>query len=41
MTDHQLIIIGGGQAGGATAHYLKCTGPALLIHKDGHGPGGA
>jgi len=41
MTDHQLIIIGGGQAGLATAYYLKRAGIDFLILDDGQGPGGA
>lgn len=41
MTDHQLIIIGGGQAGLATAYYLKRAGIDFLILDAGEEPGGA
>lgn len=41
MTDHQLIIIGGGQAALATAYYLKRAGIDFLILDSGEEPGGA
>ncbi|MFC3849381.1 FAD-dependent oxidoreductase [Corynebacterium hansenii] len=38
---HQVIIVGGGQAGAATAHYLLRAGIDVLVLDDQEGPGGA
>lgn len=40
-TDHDVIVIGGGQAGLATAYYLRRAGLSFVILDAGEGPGGA
>lgn len=40
-TDHEVIVIGGGQAGLAVAYYLRRAGLSFVILDAGEGPGGA
>ena len=41
MNPHEAIVIGGGQAGLATAYYLLRAGVDVLVLDDQDGPGGA
>ena len=41
MTEHDIIIIGGGQMGLALGHYLRRAGADFLILDGEDGPGGA
>lgn len=41
IPSHQVVIIGGGQAGLATAYYLLRAGVEVLVLDDQEGPGGA